>query len=123
MLMNDNQVIKSYLVAVGKKKTPTKTGTFYIIERRYHPVWFPHPSLRKTQPELPAFKEWPSPLGSCWMGFSRRPTDRGATFGIHGTNRPKSMGKNKTLGCVRMRNKEALEVFRQVKLGTKIFIK
>ena len=38
-------------------------------------------------------------------------------YGIHGTNSPRSIGKAKSHGCIRMRNSDVEELFELVDIG------
>jgi hypothetical protein len=38
-------------------------------------------------------------------------------YGIHGTNRPTSIGKAASHGCIRMRNQDVEELFELVEVG------
>jgi lipoprotein-anchoring transpeptidase ErfK/SrfK len=38
-------------------------------------------------------------------------------YGIHGTNRPKSIGKAASHGCIRMRNQDVEDLFERVEVG------
>jgi lipoprotein-anchoring transpeptidase ErfK/SrfK len=38
-------------------------------------------------------------------------------YGIHGTNRPASIGRNASHGCIRMRNRDVEELFEMVSVG------
>ena len=55
-----------------------------------------------------------NPLGTRWLGLSRK------GYGIHGTNRPNSIGRNASHGCIRMRNREVEELFKMVAVGEKV---
>ena len=48
---------------------------------------------------------------------------QGSTYGIHGNNNEKSIGKNVSHGCIRMHNSEVEWLFDQVPLGTVVLIK
>jgi lipoprotein-anchoring transpeptidase ErfK/SrfK len=48
------------------------------------------------------------------MGLSRK------GYGIHGTNRPNSIGRNVSHGCIRMRNHEVEELFKMVAVGDQV---
>jgi hypothetical protein len=89
-----NKVIKRYIVATGKSSTPTPTGTYKIIEKA----------------------RWGGGFGSRWM----RINVPWGQYGIHGTNRPNSIGYNASHGCVRMRNKDVEELYNMVKYGTTV---
>jgi len=41
-------------------------------------------------------------------------------YGIHGTNRPKSIGKAASHGCIRMRNQDVEELFTLVQVGDEV---
>jgi lipoprotein-anchoring transpeptidase ErfK/SrfK len=96
-LYKDNKAFKTYRVAVGKPSTPTPKGTFKIINKAVNPG---------------------GPFGVRWMGLNAPNGD----YGIHGTNNPSSIGKDVSNGCVRMYNKDVLEVFNLVPIGTVVKI-
>lgn len=43
-------------------------------------------------------------------------------YGIHGTNKPSSIGKAVSNGCIRMYNKDVIELFNIVPIGTVVKI-
>jgi len=94
--LDNNMVIKTYAVATGKSDTPTPLGTFKIVEKA----------------------KWGGGFGSRWMGLDV-PWGK---YGIHGTNRPGSIGFNASAGCVRMRNKDVEELFDIVNHNTTVTI-
>lgn len=96
-LFSDNNLYKTYPVAVGKASTPTPKGTFKIVNKAINPG---------------------GPFGARWMGLSIPNGD----YGIHGTNNPTSIGKNVSNGCIRMFNKDVIELFRLVPIGTIVII-
>ena len=52
-----------------------------------------------------------NPLGTRWLGLNRK------SYGIHGTNEPRSIGRNASHGCVRMRNRDVEDLFARVAVG------
>lgn len=107
-LKSDDKIIKTYVVSTGKDNS-TPVGSFKIINKLSNPTWF------KTGAVIPP----DSPeniLGSRWMGFDRE------GYGIHGTTDPDNLGKQITLGCVRMANKDVEELFDIVTAGTEVEI-
>ncbi|MFC7392259.1 L,D-transpeptidase [Scopulibacillus cellulosilyticus] len=94
-LYNDHHLIKQYPIAVGKMLTPTPTGVYKIINKD------PHPG---------------GPFGVMWMGLSKK------HYGIHGTNNPSSIGKDVSHGCIRMYNRDVLELSKMVPIGTRVTI-
>ena len=96
-LFRDNNVFKTYTVAVGKPTSPTPKGTFKIINRAINPG---------------------GPFGVRWLGLNAPNGD----YGIHGTNDPFSIGKNISNGCIRMYNNQVLELCNLVSIGTVVKI-
>lgn len=94
-LFKDGAPYKTYKVAVGKPATPTPKGNFRIINRAVNPG---------------------GPFGVRWLGLSV------PHIGIHGTNNPSSIGKNVSNGCIRMYNRDILEVSSLVPIGTPVTI-
>ncbi|MBS4176837.1 L,D-transpeptidase [Lederbergia citrea] len=94
-LYNGNKKIKAYPIAVGKMLTPTPSGTYTIINKQSDPG---------------------GPFGVLWMGLSK------PHYGIHGTNNPSSIGKNVSHGCIRMHNKDVLDLSSRVSIGTNVVI-
>jgi lipoprotein-anchoring transpeptidase ErfK/SrfK len=90
-LFRDGKVFKTYPVAIGKMLTPSPKGTFRIINEQVNPG---------------------GPYGARWMGLSKK------GYGIHGTNNPASIGKSVSHGCIRMHNKDVIEVSNLVSVGT-----
>lgn len=85
------EVFKTYPVAVGKPSSPTPKGTFKIVNK--------HPNM------------W-GPYGAKWMGLSK------PRYGIHGTDNPSSIGTRASAGCIRMYNKDVIELYGIVDIGT-----
>lgn len=96
-LFRNGNAIKVYPVAVGKPSTPTPKGTFKIINKAINPG---------------------GPFGARWLGLNAPNGD----YGIHGTNNPSSIGKNISNGCIRMYNKDVIELSHLVQIGTTVKI-
>jgi lipoprotein-anchoring transpeptidase ErfK/SrfK len=103
MLIEGGEVVKTYAVAVGTPATPTPSGTFQVVTRVTNPAWY-RPG--KVVPPGPSNR-----LGPRWIGLSRK------GYGIHGTDSPRSIGRAKSHGCVRMRNADVEELFELVQVG------
>lgn len=84
-----NEIIKSYPIATGKPNSPTPLGTFKIVEKA----------------------KWGEGFGTRWMEIDAP----WGIYGIHGTNKPGSIGLNLSAGCIRMRNKDVEELYDMVK--------
>jgi lipoprotein-anchoring transpeptidase ErfK/SrfK len=100
--------IDTFAVAVGRPGLETPTG-FYFINQKLRP---PSPGgpygvlalgISAFQPKLP---DWP----------------QGGPVAIHGTNEDRLIGKAVSHGCVRMHDKDVLEVSRLVPAGSPVVI-
>lgn len=95
-VFQNDVLLKTYVVAGGKPSTPSPFGTWKVISKG----------------------EWGGGFGGKWMGFNV-PWGK---YGIHGTIYPDSIGWNSSHGCVRMRNEDVEELYKIVKVGTKVII-
>jgi hypothetical protein len=107
-LIEDGRVLDVYDVAVGSPRTPSPTGDLRIINKVVRPTYYHRGVIIGPSKN--------NPLGPRWMGLSR------PGYGIHGTNEPKSIGKAASHGCIRMRNREAEELFKLVQVGDSVEI-
>ena len=95
-------------IGVGARSTPTPGGRYYIRERLksfrggtiYGPVAFGTSAYSRLS-------EWP----------------RGGVIGIHGTNQPHLIPGRPSHGCIRVRNREILKLWRLARIGTPIHIR
>mgnify|MGYP001438226920 CR=1 FL=1 len=94
---NDGLPYKQYRVAVGKSETPTPVGEWKVVWKDC---------------------SWGTGFGSRWMGLNVP----WGTYGIHGTNKPWSIGRHASHGCIRMHNKSVEELFEWVPIGTPVKI-
>ncbi|HWR43871.1 L,D-transpeptidase family protein [Sporomusa sp.] len=94
---NDDQLYKKYRIAVGKSETPTPIGEWNVVWKDYN---------------------WGTGFGTRWMGLNVP----WGTYGIHGTNKPWSIGQFASHGCIRMRNKDVEELFEWIPVGTPVRI-
>lgn len=115
-LYENGNLIREYPVATGKSPGVTPEGTFSIVFKTWNPTWT-NPSTGVTIPGGSP----QNPLGTRWLGLGVGDT-RGRAYGIHGTNRPESIGQHITLGCVRMYNKDVEELYDMVPFGTMVTI-
>jgi len=96
-VVSGNIMVRNYKVGLGGKRTPL--GTFRISEKVV------------------------DPNGSSTGDFgSRGMTLSDTLYAIHGTNEPESIGRDKSLGCVRMGKEDVEELFDMVPMGTEVVI-
>ncbi len=96
-LVSGTVIIRNYPVGLGGDKTPE--GQFVISEKVRNPNG-------KSNGEF----------GSRGMTLSDTP------YAIHGTNEPSSIGKNVSLGCIRMLKEDIEELYDMTPIGTKVTI-
>lgn len=97
ILRKQGQPIKVYPIAVGNPATPTPVGEYKVIYKG---------------------KNWGPEFGPRWLGLNVP----WGIYGIHGTNKPYSIGQHLSHGCIRMRNSDVIELFDIVPLGSKVTI-
>jgi lipoprotein-anchoring transpeptidase ErfK/SrfK len=103
-----DEIIKTYVVSTGKNNS-TPVGVFKIINKQPNPTWFRAGAV--VPPNSPE-----NILGTRWLGIEAK------GYGIHGTTAPEDLGKQVTLGCIRMRNEEVEELYDIVPVGTEVTI-
>jgi len=113
-LLCEGYIVKQYRIATGAPDTPTPAGNFSIINKSKNPTWY--------SPDGPIPPDDPrNQLGTHWMGISNEET-RKRGLGIHGTNRPETIGQNVSDGCIRLRNEDTEELFALISTGDAVRI-
>jgi len=109
LLKADDKFFKKYLVGTGKKNS-TPIGAFKIVEKLKNPTWY------MPDGGVAPFGSKENLLGTRWMSINY------PGYGIHGTWAPDSVGKQSSMGCIRLRNKEVEELYKIVPVGTEVTI-
>jgi lipoprotein-anchoring transpeptidase ErfK/SrfK len=111
-----------YSISVGQDAYRW-TGTAKIGGLQEWPDWIPGEEARKLKPELPErVKGGPlNPLGSRAI-YLHDEKGKDTEYRIHGTNEPNSIGRAVSLGCIRMRNIDAIDLYGRVKIGNKVIV-
>lgn len=86
-----NIILKKYSIASGKEKTPSPIGTWKVTR----------------------MAKWSGGFGTRWIGLNVP----WGIFGIHGTNKPGSIGSEASHGCIRMLNKDIENLYEYVRPG------
>ncbi|PFA63923.1 L,D-transpeptidase [Bacillus sp. AFS015802] len=110
--IDDGKIQGTFPVATGKTAILTPEGLFNVTVKAKNP-YYRKKNIPGGDPR--------NPLGTRWIGFDAKGTD-GRIYGIHGTNRPSSIGRYISNGCIRMHNKNVEYLFDQVPIGTKVLI-
>ena len=106
----------AYPVAVAKRGKEWR-GRAQVSGKYVNPAWSPPVSVKRDHPELPDLIPGGSPRNP--MGARAITLDRDE-IAIHGTNRPESIGKAASYGCIRMRNADVIDLFARVGVGTPV---
>ncbi|WP_395663388.1 L,D-transpeptidase [Aestuariivirga sp.] len=117
---------KRYLVAVGKEGFAW-SGVARVGMKRKNPTWTPPAEMIKRTPKYAKWKNGmpggipENPLGARALYLYDGGGD--TMYRIHGTNAPSSIGTAASSGCIRMLNKEVVELFNNTPVGTKVIVK
>ncbi len=106
----------TYPVAVGRMGKQWR-GTVHIDGKYVYPAWAPPVEVKRAEPWLPDYIPGGSPHNP--MG-ARALTLSGDEYAIHGTNRPDSIGKAASYGCIRMSNRDVIDLYNRVDVGTPV---
>lgn len=114
-----------YMVAVGKDGF-SWSGTARVGMKRINPPWTPPPAMIERTPR---YAKWAggmpggipeNPLGARALYLFKNGRD--TMFRIHGTNAPSSIGTAASSGCIRMLNREVIELYNKTPKGTKVIV-
>lgn len=98
-IYSDGQPFKTYPVAVGRPRTLTLTpvGEWRVIQKDMN---------------------WGGGFGTRWIGLNVP----WGIYGIHGTDKPYSIGTRASAGCIRMFNRDVEELYPWVPMGASVRI-
>ena len=116
-ILPDGKAI-SYPIAIPDKGA-FWSGVLPVSRKAVNPRWTPTASMRKENPELPAFV----PGGDARNPLGVRALYLGATlYRIHGTDAPWLIGKSVSRGCIRMFNEDVVDLYNRTTVGTKVVV-
>lgn len=106
-IYSGDSLIKEYPVCVGNKATPTPQGQCNVVYKTVDPYWLNKNVVVPPGPQ--------NPLGIRWIGMTK-------SLGIHGNNKPESIGTSVSASCVRMYNRDVEELYELVPVSTTVTI-
>ena len=104
----DGRAVMRIRIGIGASSSPTPTGSFYVNQR---------------------FREdADGPYGPAAIGISAYSNvltwwDQGGPVAIHGTNRPETIGRAASNGCIHVPNRILLDLFQMTPSGTPVVIR
>ncbi|TGD95945.1 L,D-transpeptidase [Methylobacterium nonmethylotrophicum] len=112
-----NQEAVQYGVGVGREGF-SWSGTKTVTMKKEWPSWRPPEQMLKRRPDLPRYMAGgnDNPLGAraLYLGSS--------LYRIHGSNEPETIGAAVSSGCIRMTNRDVIDLYDRVKVGTKVVV-
>ena len=115
-VLNDRQAMR-YGIGVGREGF-TWSGEQTVARQTEWPDWRPPAEMLVRQPYLPRFMAGGpgSPLGARAMYLGE------TEYRIHGTNKPDTIGKRVSSGCIRLTNEDVVNLYGRVKVGAKVIV-
>jgi lipoprotein-anchoring transpeptidase ErfK/SrfK len=106
-----------YGVGVGRQGF-SWSGTKTVTMKKEWPDWRPPEQMLRRRPDLPRYMAGgqENPLGAraMYLGSS--------LYRIHGSNEADTIGAAVSSGCIRMTNKDVVDLYQRVRLGTKVVV-
>jgi lipoprotein-anchoring transpeptidase ErfK/SrfK len=106
-----------YGVGVGRQGF-SWSGTKSVTMKKEWPDWRPPEQMLRRRPDLPRYMAGgqDNPLGAraMYLGSS--------LFRIHGSNEAETIGSAVSSGCIRMTNKDVVDLYQRVRIGTKVVV-
>ena len=107
-----------YPVGVGKVGMQW-SGQSRVQGIYLRPAWAPPPEVKRDNPNIPDY--FPGGAANNPMGAAALLL-KGGEYAIHGTNRPGSIGHFVSYGCIRMYNRDVLDLMKRVHVGTPVLV-
>ena len=112
------RILYHFPSTLGSTYEPSPQGSFTVRGVTKNPWWHFQPVLLENVPDdRPEARIPPGPnnrVGAVWMALSQ------PHYGIHGTNKPETIGYATSAGCVRLTNWDALFLADRIARGTPV---
>ena len=102
------------------------SGRAVIRRKAEWPIWRPTPEHIAKWPKLEKFRKdgmpggRENPMGARALYLYQGDVD--TLYRIHGTNKPKGIGRKVTSGCLRMLNVDVVYLYERVEIGTEVLV-
>lgn len=115
-VLGNGQALR-YGVGVGRQGF-SWSGTRSVSMKREWPDWRPPAQMLRRRPDLPRYMPggMDNPLGAraIYLGSS--------LYRIHGSNEPNTIGAAVSSGCIRMTNRDVVDLYDRVRPGTRVVV-
>jgi lipoprotein-anchoring transpeptidase ErfK/SrfK len=124
-LVESSSTARRYAIAVGREGLQFK-GTVAVGDKQEWPRWIPTLDMQKREPKqygqykdgMPGGGQNPLGARAIYLYEGKKDT----YLRIHGTIAPQTIGTSASNGCYRMINEHVMDLYRRVKVGTKVVI-
>ena len=101
----------SYPIAIPRQQSRWQ-GVMPVTDKRVNPSWTPTPTMIAENPRLPRWVPGGHPMNplgvrALYLGSS--------AYRIHGTDAPWTIGQPVSKGCIRMYNKDVIDLYNRVR--------
>jgi lipoprotein-anchoring transpeptidase ErfK/SrfK len=108
----------SYPIAIPRDEDRWE-GVTTVTNKRVNPSWTPTPAMLAENPRLPRWVPGGHPMNplgvrALYLGSS--------TYRIHGTDAPWTIGTAVSKGCIRMYNRDVLDLYPRVAIGATVMV-
>ncbi len=116
LVLTDGKAMR-YGIGVGRQGFAW-SGEQTVARKTEWPDWRPPAEMLSRQPYLPRFMAGGpgNPLGARAMYLGD------TEYRIHGTNKPDTIGKRVSSGCIRLTNEDVVDLYERVKVGAKVIV-
>lgn len=114
----DDGPVQTFPIGIGGEGKETPVGHTRIVAKRAHPTWIPTKSERKDDPDLPEIVAAgpDNPMGdyALYLGWKN--------YAVHGSNKPYSIGRRDSHGCIRLYPEDIERLYRWAAIGTPVTV-
>ena len=116
LVLENGKAIR-YGIGVGREGF-TWAGSERISKMAEWPDWHPPTEMIEREPYLPRFMAGGegNPLGARALYLGK------SLYRIHGTNQPSTIGTFVSSGCIRLINRDIMDLYARVQVGTRVVV-